>query len=311
MRLAFLVAESGLFVSRLQSPWRNAAFRYGARPMTLLRLFILAIFILSGGAFAREQSDAPDVAVIGFSPDGRYFAYEQYGFDLASEATDAAIFVIDRNTNAPAEGFPFGFISVTRGDEYPARFGDHDIDLDTFRDENGIPDLEALRQAVRTKAQGKLDALKIGTPGRRVAGIPLTQRGPIATTQAPLSFILRPTIPSAIPDQQYEYTLDAKLGPMPEDCANVMPPARQQELTFKVWAARIWPERKVEAEKDYPFAFEMEKETCPAGFWISDLYAVPGGGPDAVVAVFLFAAWSSAVDSAHYHALYITLPGAP
>jgi hypothetical protein len=279
--------------------------------MTLLRLVFFGLFIMTGAAFAREQSDAPDVAVLGFSPDGRYFAYEQYGFDLATEALDAAIFVIDRQTNAPAQGFPFGFVSVVRGDEYPARFGDHDIDPKAFLNDDGMPDLDGLRQAVRDKARRKLEALKIGTTGRRVAGIPLTQRGPIATTQAPLTFILSPTIPSAIPDQQYEFTLDAKLGPMPDDCVNTMPPPRKQSVTFKVWAARNWPERKIEAEKDYPFAFDMENETCPMGFWVSDLYAVPGGGPDAIVLIFLVAAWSSAADSAQYHALFIELPQGP
>lgn len=276
--------------------------------MTLLRLAFLALFLLTGTAFAREQSDAPDIAVLGFSPDGRYFAYEQYGFDLASEALDTAIFVIDRETNAPAQGFPFGFIAVTRGDQYPAPVGGHDIDPEKFRTEDGGVDLDALRQVVRDKAKAKLEALKIGTAGRRVAGIPLTQRAPGETSQTPLKFVLFPTIPSAIPDQQYEFTLTAKLGDQPADCFNAAPPQRKQAVTFTVEAARNWPEHKVEARKDYPFAYEIEKDDCAMGLWISDIYAAPGGGPDAVALVFLVAAWSSAVDSAQHHALFITLP---
>lgn len=276
--------------------------------MTLLRLVFLSLFIMSGAALAREQSDAPDIAVIGFSPDGRYFAYEQYGFDIVADAVDAAIFVIDRETNAPAEGFPFGFIAVTRDGQHPAPVGGHDIDVDQFRDASGIPDLDALRQAVRDKAKAKLAALKIGTPGRRVAGIPLTQRAPAETQQSPLKFVLRPTLPSAIPDQQYEFTLTAKLGDQPADCFNAAPPQRRQAVTFTVEAARNWPEHKVEAKKDYPFAYEIEKDDCAAGLWISDVYAAPGGGPDAVALIFMAAAWSSAVDSAQHHALFITLP---
>jgi predicted secreted protein len=81
----------------------------------LIPLLILVLSGIAPAAFAREQSDAPNIEIIGFSPDGRYFAYEQYGYDLAAGALDTAVFVIDRQTNKQVKGFPFGFIATEVG----------------------------------------------------------------------------------------------------------------------------------------------------------------------------------------------------
>lgn len=78
----------------------------------LLILCLSLMLLTATTALAREQSDAPDIEILGFSADGRYFAYEQYGYDLAAGALDAAIFVVDRQTNKQAKGFPFGFIAT-------------------------------------------------------------------------------------------------------------------------------------------------------------------------------------------------------
>jgi hypothetical protein len=280
----------------------------------LLSTLVCFLLLTAGAAVAREQSDAPDIEILGFSADGRYFAYEQYGYDLASDALDAAIFVIDRQTTQAAQGFPFGFISIEQDGNYPARVGGHDIDLEALRTEDGTPDLGQVRKLVRDKAAAKLAALAIGTQGRRLAGVPLTQRSPANDKAAPLKFTVRPTIPSAIPDQQLTYGIDAKLTDVPQDCVNAMPPAREQHVTFEIVAERTYPETKTVATKDFPFSWAMEKDTCPIGLWISDIIAAPD--PDAsqdrqtLVVIFLTTAWSSAVDSAQYHATFIETPEA-
>lgn len=281
--------------------------------MRLLLSVLLGFLLLTAAPVpAREQSDAPDIEILGFSADGRYFAYEQYGYDLASDALDAAIFVIDRQTNQAAEGFPFGFISIEQDGNYPARVGGHDIDLEMLRTEDGTPDLGRVRRLVREKAAAKLSALAIGTQGRRLAGVPLTQRSPAADTTAPLKFVVWPTIPGAIPDQQLIYSIDAKLTDVPGDCVNAMPPPREQHVTFEIAAERTYPETKTVAKKDFPFSWAMEKETCPAGLWISDIIAAPDASQDRqmLVVIFLTTAWSSAVDSAQYHATFIEMPEA-
>jgi hypothetical protein len=275
------------------------------------RLLIALLWIaVATAASAREQSDAPDIAILGFSPDGRYFAYEQYGYDIASDALDAAIFVIDRQTNKEAAGFPFGFIAAEQDGNYPAHVGGHDIDLDELQTEDGLPDLAKVRKLVREKAAPKLAALTIGTQGRRLAGVPATQRSPVGDETTRLKFVVWPTIPSAIPDQQLLYSIEARVKDTVEDCANAAPPARELPLTFSIVAERTWPDTKAVAKKNHIYPLAIEKDDCPQGLWISDVIAPPNARREnpVLVVVFLSAAWSSAVDSAKYHATFIEMP---
>ena len=277
-------------------------------------LIALSCLILIGTApiaSAREQSDAPDIEIIGFSPDGRYFAYEQYGFDLAAGALDAAIFVVDRRTNKQVKGFPFGFIASELDDKGdPVRVGGHDIDLKKLQTEDGDPDLAKIRKRVRDKAAKKLKALGIGAQGRRIAGVPMTQRSPADDKATPLKFVVWPTIPSAIPDQQLVYSIAATAKDTVEDCVNAAPPKRDVPVTFAITAERTWPETKTVAKKEHAFPLPLAKEDCPAGLWISDIIAPPDarGEKPVLMVVFLSQAWSSAVDSAQYHATFIEMP---
>ncbi|WP_119389625.1 hypothetical protein [Taklimakanibacter lacteus] len=261
--------------------------------------------------FAREQSDAPDIEIIGFSPDGRYFAYEQYGYDLAAGALDAAVFVVDRTTNKQAKGFPFGFIS-TETDENgePIRIGGHDIDLKKLQTEDEMPDLAKLRKIVRTRAAKKLAALHVTVQGRRIAGVPMTQRSPIDEKATPLKFVVWPTIPSAIPDQQLVYTLAVTVKDTIEDCVNAAPPKREIPMTFAMSAERTYPETKTVAKKDFSYPLPLAKEDCPAGIWISDIIAPPDAKQEkpVLLVVFLSQTWSSAVDGAQYRATFIEMP---
>jgi hypothetical protein len=269
----------------------------------LLSTLACLLLLLAGPLQAREQSDAPDAAVIGFSSDGRYFAWEEHGWDIASGALAAAIHVIDRETNRHADGFPYGVASGDDGS--PALLGGFETDLDALVDE---PDMDALRAAVRAGARAKLDALSIGMPGRRLAGVPLTQRSPLDKKTTPLVFVVHPTLPSAIPDQQLFYTLEARASPEPKDCVNGEPPAREKSVEFDVIASRTWPELKDVARAATTYTWTMPAGDCAAGMWIADVIAPPGGAGDVVAVLFMTSSWSSAVDSASWHGLFVTLP---
>lgn len=271
----------------------------------LLLVCLCALLFAAGSVAAREQSDAPDIEILGFSPDGRYFAYEQYGYDIASDALDSAIFVIDRETNKAAEGFPFGFIA-----DQPDNTNRPEIDLESLRTEEGAPEIGKVRKLVREEAAAKLLALEIGTQGRRLAGVPLTQRSPAEGETAPLKFVVWPTLPSAIPDQQLVYTIDAKVSDTIADCVNAAPPARDLPVTFAITAERTYPETKTVAQKEHAYPWPIAKDDCPAGIWISDIIAPPDarGEKPVLMVVFLTTAWSSAVDSARYHATFIEMP---
>jgi predicted secreted protein len=279
------------------------------------RLLIAVLCLLLAGlaptALAREQSDAPDIEILGFSPDGRYFAYEQYGYDLAAGALDAAIFVIDRTTNKQAKGFPFGFIA-TEVDENgnPIRVGGHDIDLDKLKTEDDLPDLAKVRKLVRDKAAKKLKGFHVSAQGRRIAGVPMTQRSPADDKTTPLKFVIWPTIPSAIPDQQFVYSITTKVKDTVEDCVNAAPPARELPLTFAIAAERTYPETKTVAKKEFVYLLPTVKDDCPQGLWISDIIAPPDAAREkpVLMVIFLAGAWSSAVDSAQHHATFIEMP---
>lgn len=270
-------------------------------------LLCLVLLLTAGAGMARELSDAPDAAVLGFSPDGRYFAYEQFGFDLASGALSAAIVVIDRQTNRPAPGFPFGVLADGPNGEMPWLAGGFAADVESIVDADGDPDLERIRALVHEQAAQRLADLKIGSFGRRLAGVPLTQRSPGESRAAPLVFAIHMTLPSAIPDQQLSYTLDARPDPEPQDCVNSDPPRRQKAVTFDVIATSTYPEIKDVGRAKTIHNYFMPAGDCAVGLWIADVLDPPGDD-NAVAVLYMTSSWSSAVDSATWHGLFVTLP---
>lgn len=71
-----------------------------------MRLHTALLFLLmtATSAFAADNAER---AVIGFSPDGRYFAFEQYGVQDGSGFPYSEIFVIDLAANQWVKGSPF------------------------------------------------------------------------------------------------------------------------------------------------------------------------------------------------------------
>src|SRR5262249_27584664 len=90
----------------------------------LIAATLLAVTV---SAQARELASAPEVSLIGFSRDGRLFAYEQFHNDDVSDTVIAAIDVIARDGKASVKGFPFGFLGVSKNGEFPLRVGGHKI----------------------------------------------------------------------------------------------------------------------------------------------------------------------------------------
>lgn len=126
----------------------------------------------------------------------------------------------------------------------------------------------------------------------------------------PLKFVVWPTIPSAIPDQQLVYTINAKVTDTIADCVNAAPPARELPLTFEIAAERTFPETKTVASKEFVYPLPLAEEDCPAGIWISDII-VPletSGEKPTLMVLFLAGTWSSAVDGAQYRATFIEMP---
>jgi hypothetical protein len=272
-------------------------------------LLLLAVLVPSPLA-ARELTDAPEAEIIGFSPDGRYFAYEQYAWDIVSDSVYSAVFVIDRDTNALVEDFPIGLVPEVIDGQFPGKVGGFDPDPALIDTGDGTPDLLGLREAVRAEAQVRLDALEIGLGGRRLAGVPITQRGPSETPSSPIVFALSPTLPSAIPDGQYTYTIDARPDPEPASCADGGSAARQKTIAFDVIASASWPDLRDVGRQETPYIWALPEDACAGGIWIADIFAPPAQPEtgESVVVLFLAAMWTPGADVAGWHALFVALP---
>jgi predicted secreted protein len=65
-----------------------------------------ALFVLAISATAVQAADGAQSRAIGFSPDGKYFAFEQYGIQDGSGFSYSDIFVIDIAANEWVKGSP-------------------------------------------------------------------------------------------------------------------------------------------------------------------------------------------------------------
>lgn len=75
-------------------------------PATLAARLAAMFFALVAAAAPSLAGDYAERVILGFSPDGRYFAFEQYGQQDGSGFPYADIFVIDTSTDSWVEGSP-------------------------------------------------------------------------------------------------------------------------------------------------------------------------------------------------------------
>jgi hypothetical protein len=265
---------------------------------------IALLVLISPPLLARELANAPDAAIIGFSPDGRYFAYEQFDDDTLSDEVISAIDVIDRTTGRSVDGFPFGFLGVSQDGEFPKRVGGHDIAVE--REPQGVTRLQALRTEVRRRAQPRLDALGVSDHGRRVAGLAMTDVG----ARPPVQFKISGTIPGAVPDQQPVYRMTADFAPRDQSrCVNDLKPA-DHLITLRVQSMRPGSTKAL-GTSDAKIAWPAGQNDCASAVRITDVI-VPPGAPDSegdyVAALVLAISWSTHAEAARYFAAFIKLP---
>jgi predicted secreted protein len=117
---------------------------------------------------AAQAGDAAARKMLGFSPDGTIFAFEQYSTLYDSTENIVEIQVIDTRTDSFVKGSPF---SVRTKDD----------------DER---ELDAVRAELLMKAQPTLTRLKVGESGKHLAGEPsiaLDEIGIYQTAEQPLA----------------------------------------------------------------------------------------------------------------------------
>jgi predicted secreted protein len=259
-------------------------------------------------AQARELASAPEISAIGFSRDGRLFAYEQFLDDDVSAAVMAAIDVVTRDGAGSAKGFPFGFLGVQKNGEFPLRVGGHKIKLSDDDNISGAKKLAALRATIRKQTATRLKTLGIVEPGRRLAGRTITDRTESTT---PIEFVLGATLPGPVPDTQALYRVSARFAPDDqESCVNDQ---KSVDHTITLEIAELDPRDKaVQGTRKTELAWPAGEHECASGLRITDVIEPPTPAnrdePRFVVVVVLATSWAPHAESARYFAGFVRLP---
>ncbi len=275
----------------------------------IIALATLLVLAASSGLAARELADAPEVRLLGFSPDGRYFAYEQYEEDGVSDAAVAAIDVIDRQTNRSVKGFPFGFLGMSKKDaEFPLRVGGHKIKVNTEQDVSVR--LDALLKAVRAQTKSQLAALKIGTSGRRLAGQPITDRTPGGGKP---EFVLSPTLPGPVPDLQRVYRVSTQIVPNDHESCVQNSKVQNHRIVVRLDAFEGGADESrgtPKASRKVEVPWEAGESECAAVVRVTDVVEAPGktGEESHVVVVMLAISWSGHAETSRYLAAFVPVP---
>jgi hypothetical protein len=270
----------------------------------------LVAILLTVPAFAqaRELASAPEISTIGFSRDGRLFAYEQFQDDDASSTVMAAIDVITRDGVGSAKGFPFGFLGTSKNGEFPLRVGGHKIGLSSDDNVPGAKKLAALRAEIRKQTATQLKTLGIAQPGRRLAGRPITER---TESTGGIEFVLGPTLSGAVPDMQPVYRASARSAPDNlESCVNDPKPV---DHTITLQIDELDPRSKdVQGTGKSELAWPAGENECASALQITDVIAPPEpvgkDGPRFVVIVVLATSWEPHAEGARYFAGFVRLP---
>ncbi|MEO2037827.1 MAG: DUF2259 domain-containing protein [Martelella sp.] len=206
---------------------------------------LLGATVLSGLAAATASAgDFAAFTPLGFSEDGKVFAFEEYGQEDGSGFAYSNIFFIDTQNDAFLDGTPFR--------------------LRTESDNASISAARAL--AVREALQMIQDYQLLDHPGWLAAFNPVTENNGGNGT---IRYRAHPNLSPVS-----EMTLETfPLAPNPA-CTDITPDARGFRLTYR---SPEGEEREIHADTRLP-----ESRNCPLDYRLGGMMTYGGGGPDAV-----------------------------
>lgn len=204
--------------------------------------------LLAGPALA---SDAAETAAFGYSGDGRYFAYEEFGIQDGSGFPYSSIYVIDVEANAWVEGTP---IRVLVEDEAAT--------------------LGAAHTEAVTTAGPLLLTHKITEPAFVLASMPATevQENRASVTFDPYYRHLGGSVPQPTADMWgTRYTLTAKstaINPTPEHCKDYGEAIMALTLTLRDLktskADVVHNDTSIPKSRGCPTGYDIDKVVTPA-----------------------------------------------
>lgn len=216
------------------------------------RLFA-ALLLLLGAIAPALAGDRAEIALLGFSDDGRYFAYEEFGIQDGSGFAFSSIYAIDLVNDRWVAGTPFA-----------ARAESEDTSLAT------------IRAKAAALAKGPLDELLLGTPAIFTA---LNGDGEPMDGQS-LAFGTPGYGLTAVNDTRV-LTLETFPLPAPADCAS---DTDQPLLGFAVAASgqEFHRDTAIPKSRRCPLAYRIYGMAEPAGFGYAQ------GGRTAIISVYSF-----------------------
>lgn len=207
---------------------------------------VTAITLACGPACA---GDYASLDVLGFSPDGATFAFEEYGIEDGSGFPYAGIYVVDTGDDSWVAGTPV-----------------------RVRTEDESASLAEVRRQARDRAEPVLEARHVGSPGNLVASNPPTE---ISADPHHVAFLARIVTPMG--GSRYDLALTEITLPA-ASCPDVGKPFRGFRLTLSTGGRT----HTLAEDQAIP-----SSRHCPLGYAISDVltYYPDGGAP--VLAVIL------------------------
>ena len=207
---------------------------------------------------------------------------------------------------ASAAGFPFGFLGMSVEGRFPAPVGGHRIKIDDKLP--GAKRLAALRAEVARQARPRLDRLKIGPAGRRLAGFPVTAR---VETAAQVDFALAPMLSGhGMPDAQIVYRATTRLAPDDlSTCVETMK-AVDHRILLKVETLDRAEDGKASTVAGAETAWPTGERECADFVRITDIIAPPPADGEArsLVVFMLAVSWTENSQGGRYLAAFVKLP---
>jgi predicted secreted protein len=216
--------------------------------MRRLVLAIIAFFALASAAAAGDYADRE---IIGFSPDGRFFAFEEYGMQDGSGFPYSNIYLIDTSNDSWVSGTPI-----------------------RVRLENESATVEQARQQARAAAASALASRNVGLPGRLLLSNPLTEIVPDPHIAEFQTFAYSPRLSETNLLTLTEFPLYLK------SCDFGLGDTMGFGLTLRTVTGEV---RTLHQDTAIPAS-----RACPVGYGISDVIGFDGTpGGDVVLIVIL------------------------
>jgi predicted secreted protein len=199
---------------------------------------VLALCLMLLGCIPAHAGDAAERAIIGFSPDGRWFAFEEFGVQDGSGFPYSNIFVVDLDFDRWADGTPVRVLINQEGDNQP-------------------PVTRARRQAA-DQAAAVIKSLEVGLPG-----VVLGSNPPTEINDEAYQLTVQEHFNLTSPEHKLTFNLQIFDAKSAEPC----PDPAQKPKGFALAVARGFePRRELHRDTLLP-----DSRGCPVGYGISDV----------------------------------------